>query len=195
MRTTRGLLGQIFGDYRRLILALAVVAIVNMAVDALVIYPLSLKVGSSERRAATVTEQLHAAQKDSDGVHATLAKTGQAESDLARFYKDVLPADISGARRLTYARLASMASEHNLTIVQRSYALDDSYKGRLERLQIEMSINGEYPDIRDFIYAVETAPEFVVIENVGVTEGARAQSGLTVALRLATYFRAGQDGR
>lgn len=195
MRTTRGLLGQIFGDYRRLILALAVVAIVNMAVDALVIYPLSLKVGSSERRAATVTEQLRAAQKDSDGVHATLAKTGQAESDLARFYTDVLPADISGARRLTYARLASMASEHNLTIVQRSYALDDSYKGRLERLQIEMSINGEYPDIRDFIYAVETAPEFVVIENVGVTEGARAQSGLTVALRLATYFRAGQDGR
>ena len=195
MRTTRGLLGQIFGDYRRLILALAVVAIVNMAVDALVIYPLSLKVGSSERRAATVTEQLRAAQKDSDGVHATLAKTGQAESDLARFYKDVLPADISGARRLTYARLASMASEHNLNIVQRSYALDDSYKGRLERLQIEMSINGEYPDIRDFIYAVETAPEFVVIENVGVTEGARAQSGLTVALRLATYFRGGQDGR
>jgi Tfp pilus assembly protein PilO len=195
MRTTRGLLGQIFGDYRRLILALAVVAIVNMAVDALVIYPLSLKVGSSERRAATVTEQLRAAQKDSDAVHATLAKTGQAESDLARFYKDVLPPDISGARRLTYARLASMASEHNLTIVQRSYSLDDSYKGRLERLQIEMSINGEYPDIRDFIYAVETAPEFVVIENVGVTEGARVESGLTVLMRLATYFRAGQDGR
>ena len=195
MRTTRGLLGQIFGDYRRLILALAIVAIVNMAVDALVVYPLSLKVGSSERRAATVTEQLRAAQKDSDGVHATLAKTEQAESDLAKFYKDVLPPDVSGARRLTYARLAAMAAEHNLTIVQRSYALDDSYKGRLERLQIEMSINGEYPDIRDYIYAVETAPEFVVIENVGVTEGARVQSGLTVALRLATYFRAGDDGR
>ena len=58
-----------------------------------------------------------------------------------------------------------------------------------------MSINGEYPDLRDFVYAVETAPEFVVIENVGVSEGARAQSGLTVALRLATYFRAADDGR
>jgi Tfp pilus assembly protein PilO len=88
-----------------------------------------------------------------------------------------------------------MASEHNLTIVTRSYALDDSYKGRLKRLQIEMSINGEYPDLRDFVYAVETAPEFVVIENVGVGEGARAQGGLTVALRLATYFRAADDGR
>ena len=195
MRTTRGLLGQIFGDYRRLILALAVVAIVNMAIDALVIYPLSLKVSASERRAATVGEQLRAAQHDSDAVHATLARTGQAETDLAKFYKDVLPPDVSGARRLTYARLAAMADEHNLTIAQRSYALDDSYKGRLRRLQIEMTLNGEYADLRDFVYAVETAPEFVVIENVGVTEGARAQSGLTVALRLATYFRAADDGR
>jgi Tfp pilus assembly protein PilO len=195
MRTASGLLGQIFGDYRRLILALVVVGIVNIAIDALVIYPLSLKVSVSERRAATVTEQLRAARRDSDAVHATLTRTGQAEADLARFYKDVLPPDISGARRLTYARLAAMASEHNLTIVTRSYALDDSYKGRLKRLQIEMSINGEYPDLRDFVYAVETAPEFVVIENVGVGEGARAQGGLTVALRLATYFRAADDGR
>jgi Tfp pilus assembly protein PilO len=195
MRTTSGLLRQIFGDYRRLILALVVVAIVNMAIDALVIYPLSLKVSASERRATTVTEQLRAARKDSDAVHATLARTGQAEADLTTFYKNVLPPDVSGARRLTYARLAAMASEHNLTIVARSYSLDDSYKGRLRRLQIEMSINGEYPDLRDFVYAVETAPEFVVIENVGVSEGARAQSGLTVALRLATYFRAADDGR
>ena len=58
-----------------------------------------------------------------------------------------------------------------------------------------MSHHGEYPDLRDFVYAVETAPEFVVIENVGVGEGARAQGGLTVALRLATYFRAADDGR
>jgi hypothetical protein len=70
----------------------------------------------------------------------------------------VLPPDVSGARRLTYARLAAMASEHNLTIVQRSYSLDDSYKGRLKRLQIEMSINGEYPDLRDFVYASRPRP-------------------------------------
>ena len=195
MRTTSGLLAQIFRDYRRLILALVVIALANMGMDALAIYPLSLKVASSERRAATVKEQLRVAQQDSDAVHATLARTGQAETDLAKFYKDVLPPDVSGARRLTYARLAAMADQHNLTIVQRSYALDDSYKGRLKRLQIEMTLNGEYPDLRDFVYAVETAPEFVVIENVGVTEGARAQSGLTVALRLATYFRAPDDGR
>ena len=195
MRTTSGLLGQIFGDHRRLILALVIIAIANVAIDALVIYPLSLKVSASERRAATATEQLRAAQKDSDAVHATLSRTGQAEADLAKFYKDVLPPDVSGARRLTYARLAAMASEHNLAIVQRSYSLDDSYKGRLRRLEIEMSLNGEYPDLRDFVYAVETAPEFVVIENVGLSEGARAQSGLTVALRLATYFRAADDGR
>jgi len=32
-------------------------------------------------------------------------------------------------------------------------------------------------------------PEFVVIEDVSVAEGARLESGLTVNLQLATYFR------
>jgi Tfp pilus assembly protein PilO len=195
MMTTRALLTQILGDHRRLIVVLGVVALVNVGLTVLVVYPLSLKVASSERRAQTVGEQLRMAQQDSDAVHATLARTKQAEADLSRFYTIVLPPDISGARRLTYARLAAMADKYNLTIAQRSYALDDSYKGRLSRLQIEMTLNGEYADLRDFVYAVETAPEFVVIENVGVTEGARAQSGLTVAMRLATYFRSGADGR
>jgi len=115
--------------------------------------------------------------------------TEQADKDLARFYADVLPRDVSAARHQTYAHLAALADEHNLAVARRTYAIDDSYKGRLQRLQIAMVLTGEYADVRDFIYALETSPEFVVIEDVSVAEGARLESGLTVNLQLATYFR------
>jgi Tfp pilus assembly protein PilO len=72
---------------------------------------------------------------------------------------------------------------------RRTYAIDASYKGRLERLGIEMALTGEYADIRDFIYALETSPEFVVIEDVSLAEGSRSEAGITVNLQLATYYK------
>ena len=104
---------------------------------------------------------------------------------------EALPADLSGARRLTYARLAALAATHNLAIERRSYSLDEQYRGRLQRLVIAMTLSGEYRDVRAFLYAVETAPEFVTIEDVGVAESSRAGGGLAVGIRLATYFPSG----
>ena len=49
------------------------------------------------------------------------------------------------------------------------------YRGRLHKLKINMALSGEYRDIRAFLHALETAPEFVVIEDVSLSEG--AQSG------------------
>jgi hypothetical protein len=43
--------------------------------------------------------------------------------------------------------------------------------------------------MRDFIYQLETAPEFVVIDNVQLAEGADRDGSLVVTLDLSTYFR------
>jgi Tfp pilus assembly protein PilO len=189
--TLRSLLARVATDYRRSLVPLAVLAILNVAILALAVYPLSLKVNASQRRAAAADARLKQVQREVAQVHATLATTEQADKDLAHFYGEVLPQDVSAARRQTYAHLAELAETHNLTVTRRTYAIDDSYKGRLQRLQIAMVLSGEYPDVRDFIYALETEPEFVVIEDVSVAEGAKTDSGLTVNLQLATYFRGG----
>jgi Tfp pilus assembly protein PilO len=194
MRTTRGLVTQIVADYRRLLGPLVIVALVNVGAYALAVYPLTLKVAASQRRAATATSQLRDAQRDSGAVNAMLARTEQADKDLARFYTDVLPAGMSGARRLTYARLAALADERGLTTLRRSFAVDQSRRGRLQRLEITMVVNGDYEDIRDLIYALETAPEFVVIENVELAEGSTPGAGLTASFHLATYYRGGSGG-
>jgi Tfp pilus assembly protein PilE len=183
------LLARVAGEHRRVLVPLGLLAVVNVGVLALAVYPLSLKVAASQRRADAAGARLAQVEHEVSRVHATLATTEQADKDLARFYRDVLPRDVSAARHQTYAHLAALADEHNLAVARRTYAIDEGYKGRLQRLQIAMVLTGEYPDIRDFIYALETSPEFVVIEDVSVAEGARLESGLTVNLQLATYFR------
>jgi Type II secretion system (T2SS), protein M subtype b len=187
--TLRSLVARVASEHRRVLAALGILAVANVCILALAVYPLSLKASASQRRADAAARSLAQVEREVSRVHATLATTEQADKDLARFYADVLPRDVSGARHQTYAHLAALADEHNLAVARRTYAIDDAYKGRLQRLQIAMVLTGEYPDIRDFIYALETSPEFVVIEDVSVAESARVQSGLTVNLQLATFFR------
>jgi hypothetical protein len=187
--TPRSLLARVGNEHRRVLVALGILAIANVGILALAVYPLSLKVSASQRRADAAAGRLAQVQREVSRVHATLATTEQADKDLTRFYAYVLPRDVSAARRQTYAHLAELADEHNLAVARRTYTIDEAYKGRLQRLQIVMVLTGEYPDIRDFIFSLETSPEFVVIEDVSVAEGARLESGLTVNLQLATYFR------
>ena len=42
--------------------------------------------------------------------------------------------------------------------------------------------------MRSFIHAIETAPEFVVIDNISLAEGSN-EGSLRLALELSTYFR------
>jgi hypothetical protein len=52
---------------------------------------------------------------------------------------------------------------------------------------------GDWADILKFIYEIETGPEFIVIDNVLLSEGAEGVSALSLTLDVSTYFRA-SDG-
>ena len=188
--TARALLSRVVAERRRVLLPLAVIAAVNLAVYALAIYPLSLKVDASERSAAAARTQLAAAQHEDRVARATVGRAEQARTDLARFYRDALPGGMEAARRMTYIRLANLAAEHDLVIERRNYDPDTAYRGRLQRLAIRMALTGEYRDIREFLHDLETSPEFIVIEDVAVSQGASAGAPLSVSVQLATYFAA-----
>lgn len=185
--TTMALVARVARERRRILVPLAIAAVANLAVYALVVYPLSMRVAASERRAVAARAALQAAEQDGRQVQSTLGRAGQADTDLRRFYADTLPASLEGARRMSYARLAEVADEHGLVIERRSYDRDINYRGQLQRLRIGMTLSGEYRDIRAFIHDLEAGPEFLVIEDVSLTEGAQG-SGVVVAVQLATYF-------
>jgi hypothetical protein len=192
--STGDLLQRILSERRGVVVPLALVALVNLGFYALAVYPLSLKVSASERRAAAARAQLAGADREDKDVRATLRLTEQASQDLGRFYGDILPADLTVARRQTYEHLAVLAREHNLAITRRSYRVDEGYKGRLERLDIAMELTGDYADMRDFIYDLETSPEFVAIEGIALAEDAQQHESLTLSLSLSTYYRGGDRG-
>ena len=68
---------------------------------------------------------------------------------------------------------------------------DDSL---LARLQVTMLLRGAYRDIRGFIHAIETAPEFLIIDEVALRQGDEAEAGEVLGLGLSTYYWQGDDG-
>jgi hypothetical protein len=183
------LLRRIAADHRRIIVPVAVGLGLNLAVYAAVVYPLSQRVANITERDRAAEALLAAARREHDQVTGTLTGKARATTELATFYKDVLPADLAGARRLTHLRLAQRAREAHLNYERGSYEQVINRGSTLTQLKIALVLSGSYPDMRKFIHDLETSPEFVVIDNVQLSEGGDGTGSLVVTLELSTYFR------
>ena len=183
-------------EWRRILLPLAVLALVDVAVYTFVVYPMTLSAEGAARRAAAAREALATAEKEHALAQAVVKSGSIAANDLQRFYTQVLPANLPAVRRMTYARLAELARETNLLYDRRSFEEDPGYHGSLKRFQITMDLEGNYRDIREFIHRLESAPEFVVIEDLALSSGTDEDAPLALTVRLATYYRdeGGQHG-
>lgn len=185
----RTLVRRVVAEHRRLVLGLGVAVLINALVYAFVVYPLSERVANVAERERAAEETLAQARAAHDQASGTLTGKSRAAAELTTFYQDVLPQDLAGARRLTYLRLARLARESGLDYQRASYAPVVETGSTLTRLQIQLVLSGTYPDMRNFIYQLETASEFVVIDNVHLAEGADEGGSLVVTLDLSTYFR------
>ena len=176
-------------EHRRLILGLGAAVAANLLVYALVVYPLSERVANVTEREQAAEQALAQATAEHTQASGTFTGKSVAAAELVSFYTEVLPKDLAGARRLTYLRLARLARESNLEYQRASYSPVEESGSTLTRLQIQMVLSGTYPEMRDFIYQLETAPEFVVIDNVQLAEGSDGGGSLVVTLDLSTYYR------
>jgi Tfp pilus assembly protein PilO len=186
---------RIFAEKRSLVWPLALVLIANAVVYALVVYPLSQKVAMGEQEATAANFALVTARREHANARATVTGKGQADAELKKFYSDVLPPDLSGARRITYLPLEHLAEESNLRLERQALSPDERNEGGLAKLTTTATLTGEYRDIRRFLHQLETRPEFIVLENVDLTQNESEMSrGITVTVQVATYFRTGGDG-
>ena len=186
---------RILREKQRLIWPLVLVLIANAVVFAIVVYPLSQKVALGQQEADAATLALNSARRDYANARATVTGKAQADSELKKSYGDVLPPDLSGARRITYLPIDQLAREANLRVVRQTSDTMPIRESSLSRFTQTAVLTGEYRNIRRFIYQVETRPEFIVIENVDLSQSENETSrGITVTLQIATYFRTGGDG-
>jgi hypothetical protein len=190
-------LPRILSEKRRMILPLAIFAIANVVLYAVVVFPLGRQVLNAEEEARSEHQRLNAARFDHLSAKATILGKAQADSELRKFYKDVLPGNQGVARQITYTRLAQLARQANVKLEHGTNAVGREKGSSLAKLTTTYTLTGDYRDVRKFIYSLETAPEFIVLENVGLTSpGEQAQArGLAMTLDIATYFRSGNDGQ
>jgi Tfp pilus assembly protein PilO len=193
MSTSHGMpIGRrVLAEHRRLVTPLLIALVVNVLVYALFVYPLAQRVANVEQRNQQAGQALAAARADFEQATGTLTGKDRAATELATFYKDVLPPDLSGARRLTQLRLRQVARESDLMFDRDRYQELEVRDSTLRRLQITMVLTGEYENMRAFIHQLEASREFVVIDNIQLTGGDDEGDTQVVTLEMSTYFRNG----
>jgi Tfp pilus assembly protein PilO len=185
---------RIFDEKRRLIYPIVAVLLVNAAVFGAVVYPLSAKVSAGEQSAQAAARELSAARRDYESARATVAGKAAADAELKQFYGDVLPPDDSAARRITYLQIYQLAKKANLNYERAANEVTRERESTLGKLTTTVALSGEYRNIRRFIHELETAPDFLILENVAVSQGTDSGTALNVTVRVATYYQAGGDG-
>ena len=187
------LLRRVLVEKRLAVLIVAATLAVDAALYALVVYPWSRARAAAEQRAVRAEGARDGARRSLAAAEAALAGTTEAAEAVETFYLDVLPLSLADARARTSLRLADLAVQHRLVLEQRSMIPERDADSRLGRLRMTMRLEGEYRNLRRFVYAVETGAEFIVIEEVVLRDGDRDDAAQVLTIGLATYY--GAEGR
>ena len=183
---------RVFAENRTPIIWLAAGLAVNVLVYAFGVYPLSQRVANVAQRNETASQALRDARQENAQASGALTGKDQATTKLAKFYTEVLPRDLASARQLTHLRLAQLARMHNLRYGRAEAEPVPMKQSKLTQLRVTLSLGGSYAGVRGFLHSLETAPQFVVIDNVALAQSGDSDDRLELNLTLSTYFRSPQ---
>lgn len=181
---------RVYEERRRVIVPLVILAAVSVATLLLAVWPLQASVAHTENAALEAMVDLANARRFERQAREAADSKRRADTELQTFYTDVLPRDFSTATKTTTQWLQQAARDAGLEFRASHFEWDVVRDSRLSRAFSTVTLVGKYGSLRRFLYAVETATEFIVIEKVGVAEStAQGSSGnLEVSLSVATYF-------
>jgi Tfp pilus assembly protein PilO len=182
------LVRRVVQEHRRAVVLIAAGFLLNVMIYLLVVRPWNQSVATIEQRTLAAEQARSAAQAEFSRANGTLTGKDRATRELDTFYSKVLAQDLSGARRLTYGRVQRLAQEFNLAYQGSRYEPVEERGSTLTKLNVNVELTGTYNNMRSFIHAIESAPQFVVIENISLAEGSN-EGSLRLNLDLSTYFR------
>jgi len=185
---------RVLREKRAFVIPLILAAVANIAAYGLWVYPLGVKSAGAADRAAAATQSLQAAQREEGAARELVLGKSRADQELATFFDKVLPADQSAARRLTYATLPLLAKKTNVKLIDRKFEVEPPVKNsRLGLLKVHTQWQCDYESFRQFVYQLESAPAFVIIEDVTLSQS-DANKPLTLTLQLSTFYRLSPNG-
>jgi len=180
---------RIIAENRLTVMTLSLALLANLLAYVLIVRPLEAKSTGAADRAGAAENSLRAAEGEMAQSEGLLKGKANADQELDAFYKKVLPSDMTAARRMTYASLPALAKKAGVRYEARTTSIDAvDREGHLEKMSIRMILEGDYTSLRQFIYALEVAPEFVIIDDVTLVQ-ANGNDPLRLTIDLSTYYR------
>jgi Tfp pilus assembly protein PilO len=183
------LIRRIIVEKRAVVLPLVIALAANVLAYILVVRPLEVKSAGAADRARQSAVALAAAEKDLAAARALVSGKSEADQELSSFYQKVLPADLTTARRLTYASLPELARKTGVRYEARSASNEETERdAKLGHMKIKMVLQGDYRNIRQFIYELESAANFLIIDDLTILERTAGEEQ-TLTINMSTYFR------
>jgi type IV pilus assembly protein PilO len=165
--------------------ALAIMIGIDVVAAAILFSPL---VGSSESRRQELNRlwsELQIKTREVEPLRNLDQKITLAHQQIVDFYKKRFPAQSSEIA----TEFGKLASADGVTIDQAKYKTDDAGPGRLQRVEIEADLAGNYVSLAKFINALERDEMFFIINSV--TLGGEQQGPVKLSMKLETYLKAG----
>jgi hypothetical protein len=187
---------RVYRERRGVLLPVVVLIAINLVVLALVVLPLQASVSSSADGALAARAELAAAKRLELDVRKQKDSKERAGVELQKFYADILPASFSEAVDVTNYWLDRVARDAGVRFQSGSWEPEEVRDSRLIQYSGSVTLTGDYAEIRKFLYDVETAEEFVIIEEVALSSSNTAQpsSDIELSLKVSTYFLAPATG-
>jgi Tfp pilus assembly protein PilO len=87
-------------------------------------------------------------------------------------------------------RLPQLAGQFDVVFDRRTTEIPEvRLDSNLVPLRTQVELAGRYGDVRTFIHELESSPEFVVIDNITLSEEEEETGLLQLRLDLSTYYR------
>lgn len=183
---------RVYQERRAIILPLLIALVVNIGVLVLVVIPLGRRAASAQDEATSARVALASARLLERQAGQAATRRSTADAELQRFEHDVLPKDFPTATRNTNLWLFHAARDAGLEFRSSRFETKELRESRLSRAYSTVTLVGRYSDIRKFLAAMETAKEFVVLEQVELAQSDSTQQGpndrLEIALAVSTFF-------
>lgn len=184
---------RIYTERRAVVLPLFAILIANIVVLLLAELPLSHSVTGLKNDAVNASLKMTRARVTEQRAKEARTSKERADQDLRKFYAETLPTDLTAARHVIVGSfLQQTARNVGLTFQRGSVDQVEVKDSQLQELTGKVTLVGDYQNIRRFLYAVETAPEFLVVERVALSQATDLKAGntgaLEVTLDVATYY-------
>ena len=185
---------RILVEKRVVVIPLALGHLANIAVYALVVYPLGVKSAGAEDRAAAAAQALQAAERDLAAARDLVAGQDARRAGAVDLLRQGA-AGRSAVRAAADLRDAAGAGAQEQRQVHRSPpgSRADQERRAARLAQDRHGWQGDYGSVRRFIYELESAPAFVIIDDVTLAQTDPTKP-LTLSLQLSTYYRLGANG-